>query len=118
MYLTYEEYKDMGGSLDESQFNRYAVEASYKIREATFGRIKKPSDAVKDCMMRLVDLCKESDPSTERVSSFSHDGLNQTFQRSTQDEVKRKTREIIRSYLINEVAEDGTPLMYCGVKFA
>lgn len=117
MYLTYEEYKDMGGSLDESRFNRYAVEASYKIREATFGRIKKPSDAVKDCMMRLIDLCMESDPSVERVSSFSHDGLNQTFHRSTQDDFKRKAREIIRSYLINEAAEDGTPLMYCGVSF-
>ncbi len=117
MYLTYDEYKSKGGSLDENVFNRYAIEATYKIREATFDRIKTPTNAVKDCMMRLIDLCKESDPSAERVSSFSHDGLNQTFQRSTQDEVKRKTREIIRTYLINEVAEDGTPLMYCGVKF-
>ena len=116
MYITYKEYKDMGGTLNESAFELYAMEATQKIREATFDRITTPSDVVKKCAYRLIDVLHKADPAAGNVTSFNHDGMSQSIQYGSPEELRRKARELIRSYLINEVAEDGTPLMYCGVR--
>lgn len=116
MYITYDEYKDKGGTLNETAFNMYAYEATQKIREKTFDRITTPSEAVKMCMVRLIDVLYKADPAVEKVASFNHDGLSQNMQIASADELNKKAHQLIRSYLINEVADDGTPLMYCGVK--
>ena len=116
MYITYKEYTAMGGTLNETAFNIYAFEATQKIREATFDRITNPNDVVKQCTFRLIDVLEKADPAAGKVNSFNHDGMSQSLQYGSSDELKRKARELIRSYLINEVADDGTPLMYCGVR--
>lgn len=107
----------MGGTLNETAFGIYGFEASQKIKEATFNRITEPSEAVKQCMFRLIAFAEKSDIGISRAASFSHDGLSQTFNIPNQAEYTKKTREIIRSYLINEKSAEGTPLMYCGVRY-
>ena len=115
MYITYEEYKTMGGKLDETAFSIYGYEAEMKIKSATFDRINKPSDAVKHCMVRITDIISNADITNAKISSFSHDGLSQTFSQLSSEDYKKEVNKIIRTYLINETSDDGTPLMYCGV---
>ena len=117
MYLTFAEYFKLGGTLDETAFDIYSFEANQKIKSATFDRITEPSEAVKKCMVRLIALAEKSDICSSQLSSYSHDGMTQTFNIPKQEEYAKKVREIIRAYLINEKAADGTPLLYCGVNY-
>ncbi len=116
MYLTYDEYKRFGGALDNAAFDVYGYEAECEIRAHTHGRITNPSEAVKRCAARLSDLAAQADIKPEKVSSFSHDGLSQTFAAPTAAEFSQKAEDIIYKYLGSECAEDGTPLLYLGVE--
>lgn len=60
-YLTYSEYTDMGGSLDEAAFNEFEFEAQSVIDWYTFNRLKKDtvfSEEVKQCVYALIKLAK------------------------------------------------------------
>ena len=71
MYLTYEQYKEYGGALDESAFNMYEFEAASRIDYYTFNRLKKDAgfdgqseevkEAVYRCEYRLIDLMQTRD---------------------------------------------------------
>lgn len=63
MYLTYEEYKDMGGTLDETAFNDLEMDAETEINWYTFNRLKRPewktvlgTRELKTCMYQLIRL--------------------------------------------------------------
>ena len=114
-YLTYEEYKNMGGTLSETAFFTYGYEAEMKIKNATFDRITVPSEAIKRCIVRITDVISKADITTAKISSYSHDGFSQTFSQPSSASYEKEMRKIIRTYLINEIADDGTPLLYCGV---
>lgn len=114
MYLTYEEYREMGGTLDEAAFNMYGYEAECELKEQTHNRITKPGEAVKRCMARIIDVLAQSDITAEKVSSFSHDGLSQSFTAPSASEYSQKINDIIYTYLIHERSENGTPLLYRG----
>lgn len=61
MYLTYEEYKNLGGALDEATFNDFEFESECIINWYTFDRLKKEVDIpveVKMCTNALIKLCK------------------------------------------------------------
>ena len=59
MYLTYEEYTQMGGeSLEVTAFEQLEFEARTQIDWWTFGRLKNEAsypEAVKRCMYRLIE---------------------------------------------------------------
>lgn len=64
MYLTYEEYKNYGGTLeDETSFNDLAYDAESTINWYTFNRLFRPewasvleSEGLKRCMYQLIKL--------------------------------------------------------------
>ena len=60
MYLTYEEYTQMGGeSLEVTAFEQLEFEARTQIDWWTFGRLKNETElpeAVKRCMAKLIEL--------------------------------------------------------------
>ena len=61
MYLSYEDYKSMGGALDETTFNDYEFEAETIINWFTFDRLKNDTtfpEAVRRCAYRLIYLAK------------------------------------------------------------
>lgn len=61
-YLTYEEYTDVGGTLDETEFNYYAYEAESYIDWYTFNRLHNTTeipDAVKRCEVYLIKFIQE-----------------------------------------------------------
>ena len=61
-YLTYDEYTDVGGTLDETEFNYYAYEAESYIDWYTFNRLHNTTeipDAVKRCEVYLIKFIQE-----------------------------------------------------------
>ena len=61
MYLTYEEYQSMGGTLDETAFNDFEYEAETIVNWYTFDRLKDETEypaELSRCMYRLIYLAK------------------------------------------------------------
>ena len=61
MYLTYEDYQNMGGTLDQGSFEEYGFEAQTVIDWYTFNRLQKDTEfpeAVKRCMYELIKYAK------------------------------------------------------------
>jgi len=61
MYLTYEAYQNMGGTLDEAVFNDFEYEAETIVNWYTFNRLKTETeypDELARCMYRLIMLAK------------------------------------------------------------
>ena len=117
MYLNYDEYKQMGGTLDEAAFINYGFEANQQIMTATHNRISEPSAAVKNCMFKLIGLLSKSDENLQKgqISSFAHDGLSQNFALPTAADFSKAVHNVIYTYLIHEVDENNVPLLYAGV---
>lgn len=123
-YLTYEEYQNYGGSLEEPSFERLAYKASKKIDNATFGRLKKEeviSEAVKRLMYELIGTISNTDYSGEgyspAVSHEGNDGYSVSFASGTVMTIARTNATInslIEEYLSDEKDSNGTPLLYCG----
>ena len=59
MYLTYEEYQNFGGTLDETAFNDIEFEAEAHIDWYTFNRLWKQTEypeRLKKCMFHIIRL--------------------------------------------------------------
>lgn len=116
MYITYNEYKNFGGELSETAFNKYSYQAEMKVKTDTRNRIGVANETVKRCITRLIDIYQSADVTGEaKVSSFSHDGLSQSFVTRSSSDYEKEADKIVEIYLMNEYAEDGTPLLYRGV---
>lgn len=134
MYLTYDEYKDMGGTLDEATFNDFAFEAESTINWYTFNRLTKEtsfSDNVKRLMYRLIGLIHQNqkaqslgqDTKTGEVSgaiaSQSNDGFSTSYNVLSASQairtVSSTTKRLVHQYLGAEVNSLGHKLLYRGV---
>lgn len=125
-YLTYEEYRALGGTLDLMPFNLLEFEARKQIDLRTFNRlvnIEVPQE-VKICEFNLINSVKNYANSIStingNVASESTDGYSISYVTANQisDIVKSKSTElndIIRTYLSECKLEDGTPYLYRGV---
>lgn len=112
MYLTHEEYKAMGGNLDNSTFSRFEYKTRKIIDAYTFGRLQKEnkySDNVKRCMFELVELIYNN--GDKIVTSVSVDGYSESYKEFNQVEYG----VIIKDYLFGETNQKGENLLYCGV---
>lgn len=115
MFITYKEYKEMGGGLDETAFNLYAYEAERKIYTATHGRAKTATEAIKRCIVRLAGILAKADIAADKITSFSNDGVSQSIKDVSAADYSAAADDIIREYLSGEVDENGVPLLYMGV---
>ena len=130
-YLTYEEYKALGGTLDLTPFNILEFEARRQIDIRTFNRIKKLDNSdipqeVKICEYKLISSIENytnsmSDVSAKgNVASENTDGYSVSYITSDRvsDIIKSKTSEfddIVKTYLLGVIV-DGEHIMYCGVE--
>ena len=125
-YLTYNEYKDLGGTLDLTPFNLLEFEARRKIDLKTFNRLKGSNEIpqeVKLCMYELINRINtynRTNTATGNIASESIDGYSISYNTSSQagEVIKSKNidyDDIIRTYLLNVIYND-EHLMYCGVK--
>ena len=134
MYLTYEEYQNMGGTLDETAFNDFEFEAQTQVDWYTFGRLKNDtefSEAVKRCMYALIRLLQDkqqamllgqtsADGTTQAgIASQSNDGVSVSFNTLSAHDLidlsKSAIEETVQRYLQGVVNSLGRKVLYRGV---
>jgi len=123
-YLTYAEYKGLGGTLEETPFNLLELEAKKNIDRYTFGRLENLDtqiNEVKVCDYKLIELLNTYsfyDNQNKSISSENTDGYSISYSKATENVSKAKINEIkgiIKTYLAECKLEDGTPYLYVGV---
>ena len=121
-YLTYQEYKALGGTLDEMPFNLLEFNARMKIDERTFGRLINKGQKyqeVKLCVYNMITTLNSYssyDTQNKAISSESTDGYSISYgtpQKSITEAKNSELEDIINSYLANVVI-DNVPVLYRG----
>lgn len=133
MYLSYDEYTDMGGNLDETAFDDFEFEASCQVDYWTFNRLKNDTEypeALKRVIYKLIQTAEAKQNSltagnstdgtgTAMVSSQSNDGVSVSWNvmSATQlfDYLKDETEDIIRKGLYGVRNELGQKVLYRGI---
>ena len=108
-YLTYNEYKALGGELDLTPFNLLEYDARKEIDKETLGRLinlDKQKEEVKMCMWELINL---------QISINNGVDISGNVVNYTNREIVKTKVDTIRRYLLNCELEDGTPYLYRGV---
>ena len=138
-YLTYAEYTDMGGTLEEALFNLFAYDAQTYIDWITFNRLWKEEwrtedvmERVKKCMYRLIELIQARNnlitPNTgstgginvaAQVSEQSNDGVSTRYSVLSADALYDKAKVEIDACInryLNGVADNlGRRILYRGL---
>lgn len=135
MYLTYEEYQSMGGTLDSASYGNFEFEAEAIINWYTFSRLKNDTvipEAVKRLMKYLIDLAQQkanllaagtnssgSESSSAAIASQSNDGVSISYNILSASELMNNLKEqegsTIRRYLQDVTNEAGRKLLYRGL---
>ena len=122
-YLTYEEYKSLGGTLGEMPFNILELKARQIINERTQNRLKNIEEMpqeVKICVYDLINTMNKynlSDNSTSsNISSENTDGYSVTYKSGTEltEEQKKQYDDVMETDLYGVIV-DNTPILYLGV---
>lgn len=123
-YLTFEEYRKLGGTLEQMPFNILEFKAQKEIDKYTFNRLinlEEYSNEVKVCVFDLMNIVSNYTKiiNNTGISSESTDGYSVNYGAVSKDNVKSYNADIkncIKRYLVNCKLEDNTPYMYCGVE--
>lgn len=114
-YLTYQEYKALGGTLDEMPFNLLEFNARMKIDERTFGRLVGKGQEYKEVklcvynMITTLNSYSSYDTQNKAISSESTDGYSISYgtpQKSTTEAKNSELEDIIDTYLSNLIVDD------------
>lgn len=114
-YLTYNEYKELGGNLSVMPFNLLEYRVEKEVDQLTSNRFRKISvypQELKLCVNELINEIKKHNEvgskSSETVGSYSV-----SYDRPVTQEKKRSLNNIIKTYL-SEVKVNGAFVLYCG----
>ena len=113
MYLSYEEYVEMGGKIDIAAFNIYLRRAEAEINKQTYQRLQNIDTIpveVKNCVWELIEIFYKK--SKQIAGSVSNDGVSVSFEVI---DTEKETNDIIKRYLLHVSTPDGVPLLYMGV---
>lgn len=124
-YLTYEEYKALGGTLDITPFNLIEYEARRIIDTYTLNRLKGVEsipDEVKLCEYKMINSVSSYaiDNKTNRnISSENIDGYSVSYVSPTQiseviNSKNEEFRDIITTYLFGVIV-NGEHILYIGL---
>ena len=114
-YLTYQEYKALGGTLDEMPFNLLEFNARMKIDERTFGRLVGKGQEYKEVklcvynMITTLNSYSSYDTQNKAISSESTDGYSISYgtpQKSTTEAKNSELEDVIDAYLSNLIVDD------------
>ena len=132
MYLTYEEYQNMGGALNETTFNNLEFEAEAVVNWYTFSRLKNNESIpvpVKRLMYYLINLAEQKanllgasgsgNVSNTAIASQSNDGVSISYNvlnaQQLMDSLKGNEDEAVKRYLQGVTNEAGQLLLYRGI---
>lgn len=121
-YLTYEEYKSLGGTLGEMPFNILELKARQVINERTQNRLKNIEEMpqeVKICVYDLINTMNKynlSDNSTSsNISSENTDGYSVTYKSGTEMTAEQKAQyEDVMLTDLYGVIVNGETILYLG----
>lgn len=121
-YLTYQEYKALGGTLDEMPFNLLEFDARKRIDKRTFERLVDKGQEyqeVKLCVYNMITTLNSYssyDTQNKAISSENTDGYSISYgtpQKSTTEAKNSELEDVINSYLANVII-DNVPVLYRG----
>lgn len=137
MYITFEEYQNYGGTLDESAFNSIYYAVQIKIDYFTFNRLVNDTvftEKVKRCIVKLISLLNTfneyqktiTDLKNPVVASASNDGVSMSYGgylsnttpndlKTVQEQLDKDILNTIKQYLYGEKNQAGKVLLYRGV---
>lgn len=122
-YLTYDEYCELGGSLDEEDFNLLEYDVQKTIDEKTFNRLIKLEtipDELKICifrMLRIEESYQVYETKDKTIASENIDGYSVSYRQTDKSVIETKNDELereIKKYLSNVIVDD-VPILYRGV---
>lgn len=122
-YLTYEEYKSLGGTLGEMPFNILELKARQIINERTQNRLKdveKIPQEVKICVYDLIQTINKynnsNNSTSSNISSENIDGYSVSYKSGTEltEEQKKQYDDVMETDLYGVIV-DNTPILYLGV---
>lgn len=124
MYIEISYYLANGGTeMDDAAFSRNEYRARKIVDRLTQNRVTKMQnvpEAVQRLMVELVTLEATQGAAAldnQPVSSFSNDGYSETYaQPLTAETVKQLEMDLVVDYLAEETDDNGTPLLYLGVR--
>ena len=122
-YLSYEEYKSLGGTLGEMPFNILELKARQIINERTQNRLKdveKIPQEVKICVYDLIQTINKynnsNNSTSSNISSENIDGYSVSYKSGTEltEEQKKQYDDVMETDLYGVIV-DNTPILYLGV---
>ena len=122
-YLTYEEYKSLGGTLAEMPFNILELKARQIINGRTQNRLKNIEEIpqeVKICVYDLINTMNKynlsNNSTSSNISSENIDGYSVSYKSGTEltEEQKKQYDEVMETDLYGVIV-DNTPILYLGV---
>ena len=122
-YLSYEEYKSLGGTLGEMPFNILELKARQIINERTQNRLKnveKIQQEVKICVYDLIQIINKynnsNNSTSSNISSENIDGYSVSYKSGTEltEEQKKQYDDVMETDLYGVIV-DNTPILYLGV---
>ena len=121
IYLTYDEYVGIGGTLDLTAFNRNIDRACGFVDLHTKSRLQsvlEVSQRAKACVRDLVECLANNLSGAKAVTSKSQSAggvsESESYATKTDDEINAEMLNIVYDYLATETDDNGTPLMYQG----
>lgn len=134
MYLTYEEYQTMGGTLDVATFNDLEFEAEALVNWYTFNRLKNDTTfptELKRLMLYLINLAYSksgildaggsgnSETPGTAIASQSNDGVSISYNilsaKDLMDSIKAESEDAVKKCLQGVMNEAGRKLLYRGL---
>lgn len=121
IYLTYDEYLEIGGTLDLTAFNRNIARASGMIDNATFCRIEKMSNVpenAKHLCRDLIEYLARNNVTELSVTSRSQSAgavsESESYKVKTSEEIQEEISKMIYDYLGSCFDDNGNLLLYRG----
>ena len=122
-YLTYEDYKSLGGTLGEMPFNILELKARQIINGRTQNRLKNIEEIpqeVKICVYDLIQTINKynnsNNSTSSNISSENIDGYSVSYKSGTEltEEQKKQYDDVMETDLYGVIV-DNTPILYLGV---
>lgn len=124
-YLTFEEYQEFGGQLDEPTFTREELKARKRIDFLTNNRlvsdtvIPEPVKvAIYEVMLLFAEKANYENPESQNVAGFSNDGVSVTFENQSvkeyQESFDNRLNAKVKELLFGVSNEAGISLLYRG----
>lgn len=120
-YLTYNEYVELGGTIQEMPFNILEFEAEKQIDYFTYGRLKNLDEQVEEvkmCVYSLINIFDDygaNSTTKKNVASENTDGYSVSYVSPSAETIQAKkfdVKDCIEYYLSECRLSDGTPYLY------